>query len=109
MSANPHHYRNREEYQLARALLADVCLATRDIGVSPTAAHRLRRSAVALPQVFLPTSPKMTPSEERDSQRDLLQQLADALGDALSSGLVEPGMAERLEQRRRDLLHRVNQ
>ena len=108
---HPLPYREREEYQLARALLGDVVASTsshpRNEPLSSEAAQ-LRRSAVALPNVFLPTSPTLNPDQQRDSQRLVLQDLADALGVALDSGLLDIETAQRIDLRKQAILERIN-
>ena len=100
-------YRRREEYQLARALLADVCVATNPRPKEDAEAQRLRRSAVALPKLFIPSPKPLSAEEERDSQRILLSEIAEAVHSALASGGLDEGTAERLEERRQELLQRI--
>lgn len=102
------NYRRREEYQLARALLADVCVAVTPKAREDVGAQRLRRSAVALPKLFIPSPQPMSAEEERDSQRILLSELEEAVHSALASGGLDQGTAERLEQRRQELLKRID-
>ena len=108
LQPDPANYRRREEYQLARALLADVCTAVSPRARGDAGAQRLRRSAVALPKLFIPSPQPMSAEEERDSQRILLSEIAEAVHSALASGGLDEGTAERLEQRRQELLQRID-
>ena len=107
LQPDPANYRRREEYQLARALLADVCVAVNPRVRKNAEAQRLRRSAVALPKIFIPSPQPLSAEEERDSQRILLTEIAEAVHSALASGGLDAGTAERLEKRRQELLQRI--
>ncbi len=100
-------YRDREEYQLARALLADVCVATQADATAGPAVERLRRSAVELPGLFLPSRRQVSTSQASDSQRLVLRTLAAALDEASDSGALDPDCVQRLAAKHRELLAQV--